>query len=122
MVISELEYHIALLFSLDEPLTAPMKSQLSIIVPDILPGFKGTLLKMKIAPEYLYIHCTAGAEHSPIEIAEEIICAGSRRFIRLHKHLEGYDRIFKNDIYVKSGKKPSKKQLDDFVSLSSSGI
>ncbi len=122
MIISDLEYHMAIRFSIDEFLNSKMKSDLAIIIPDILLEYKGAVKEMKITSSRFYLNFTAGADCSPKEVAESIVRGASNRLVRLHKKIEGFDLIFKNPVYIKTGSKPSKRQLDDFFSIAATGI
>jgi len=122
MVISEIEYHLVLVFSINRTPTGKMKNDLSIIIPDIILELKGTQKRLKVHPDYLYLHFSSSADQSPIDLAKSIIRFASTRLIRLNKELQGYDLIFNENIYIKSGSRPKKSQIDDFMEISSSGL
>jgi REP element-mobilizing transposase RayT len=116
MLVSEIEYHIVLIPWIED-ITPAMKKNLKEIVPDTVAQFKGRLLKMEVDEERLYLQISAPPDISPADIAGTIISEVSARMKRVHPELKGYGEIFREDYYVKTGSRPGKVQIDDFISI-----
>lgn len=99
-----------------------MKSDLAIIVPDILAEHGCTLERLTVSPDRMYLHITASPQRAPFEIAEAVATNASIRLKRLHDKLGGFKYVFREDYYFKTGKKPTQAQLDDFIKIAKEGI
>ena len=121
MIISEIEYHMIILAN-GVSFNSGMKSDLNIIIPDIMLDFKGTVKKLTVKADRIHIHFTCAPDHSPKEIAENLTLDTSRRLARRHEKLKGYGNLFRKDCYFKSGKKPTGRQIDDFIEIIRKGI
>ena len=122
MIISEIKYHLVLITNIREYFEPKMKSDLAIIIPDILAEHGCSLEKITVSPDRLYLHITASPNHTPAEIAEAIATNASIRLKRLHEKLDGFKNVFREDYYFKTDKKPTKAQLDDFIKIVKEGI
>lgn len=122
MVVSEIDYHLVLLPSAAADLDAEIKNDLAIIIPDLLIEFRGAVKKLKIAASRIVVHFSAGPEFSPCNVAETIIKMASLRLKRRHERLEGFGTFFSEHYYLKSGKEPTRTQVDDFISVVTRGI
>jgi REP element-mobilizing transposase RayT len=99
-----------------------MKSDLSIIIPDILAEYSCVVERLTIKSDRIYIHFTASPQHSPAEIGRAVVTHGSIRLKRLHEKLDGFKEVFREDYYFKSGKKPTRAQVEDFITIVKKGI
>jgi len=122
LIISEISYHLVLLTNIREYYEPKMKSDLAIIIPDILVEYGCALERLAVSPDRVYLHLTASPKFPPIEIAEAVAAHASIRLKRLYKKLDGFKRVFREDYYFKTGKKPTKGQLDDFLKIAKEGI
>ena len=98
MIISEISYHLVLFTNIRDYYEPRMKADLAIIIPDILVEYGCALERLAVAA------------HASI------------RLKRLYKKLDGFKRVFREDYYFKTGKKPTKGQLDDFIKMAKEGI
>ena len=122
MIISDMEYHIVLLPVLGSNYGDKIKSDLSIIIPDVLLQFKGGVKKLTIARGQVYVHFSSSPDASPKEMAQTIIWETSERLKRVNPELGGYKSVFRNTYFIKTGARPNKTQVKDFISLSVSGV
>ncbi len=122
MIISELSYHLVLLTNICDYYEPKMKSDLSTIIPDIIADYNGVMEKLTVKPDRIFIHFTASPQYSPVEIAQAIVRQGSERLKRLYEKLDGFKDVFREDYYFKSGKKPTRAQVDDFITIVKEGI
>lgn len=122
MIISDIDYHLVLLTYLEEHFNSKIKENLGIIIPDLMIQFQGSMKKLKIAPDQIYIHFTAAPENSPSDIVKTLKVLTTQRLLRVHKDLDGYKEIFTSDYFIKSGTKPTKEQISNFISIAKSGI
>jgi len=121
MLVSDIEYHIVLIPSIED-ISPAMKKDLKYIVPDSVTHLKGRLLKMEVAQDRLYLRLIGPPELSPVDIAGTIISEVSTRMKRVHETLQGYSAIFREDYYVKTGARPKKEQIDDFILIAKNRI
>jgi len=121
MLVSDIEYHIVLIPCIEE-ITPAMKKDLKYIVPDAVTHFQGRLLKMEVAQDRLYLRLNGPPDLSPIDIASTIISEVSSRLKRVHDTIKGYGDIFRDDYYVKTGARPKKEQIDDFILIAKNRI
>lgn len=117
MQVSEIEYHIVLIHCIEDLFNPAIEKSMKLVVPDTLAEIQGRMLKMEIDHEQLYVHVGAPPDLSPAEIAGTLISEVSVRMKRVHMELEGYGKIFREDYYVKTGTRPKKGQIEDFISI-----
>lgn len=122
MIISEISYHLVLFTNISDYFKPKMKSDLALIIPDILVEYGSALERLTVSPDRVYLHITASPKFPPVEIAEAVATNASIRLKRLHKKLEIFKQVFREDYYIKTGKKPTKVQLDDFIKIAKEGI
>ena len=123
MIISEISYHLVLIMNIREYFEPKMKSDLAIIIPDILAEHGCALERLTVSPDRMYLQFTASPKYTPVEIAEAVATNASIRLKRLYeKKLDGFKYVFREDYYFKTGKKPTKAQLDDFIKIVKEGI
>lgn len=122
MIISELKYHLVIPTNISNYYEPKMKSDLSIIIPEIITAHSGVVEKLKVEPDRVYILFAGSPQYSPEEIAKAIVREGSERLKRLHDKLAGFNLIFREDYYFKTGKKPTRSQVDDFIKIAKEGI
>ena len=122
MIISEIKYHLVIPTNIRDYYEPKMKSDLSIIIPDIITDHNGVVEKLKVEPDRVYICFTGSPQHSPEEVARAIVREGSERLKRLHEKLDGFNTVFREDYYFKTGKKPTRSQVDDFIKIVKEGI
>jgi len=122
MVVSEIEYQIVLLFCIEEYFESEMEDELSIIVPDVISEYNGSVLDMKVSQDYLYAHFRASPDHSPSEIARGLALLASARLINLHSGLKGYETVFRPDFSVKTGGKMGIDEIEDFITIAKSRL
>ena len=122
MIISEISYHLVLITNIRDYFEPKMKSDLAIIIPDVLAEYGCALERIAVSPDRVYLYITASPKYTPVQIAEAVATNASIRIKRLHKKLDGFNNIFREDYYFKTGKKPTKAQLDDFIKIVKEGI
>lgn len=122
MIISDIDYHLILLTYIDEEFKPGMKKDLEVIIPDVLREFKGSVEKLKISPDQIYLHFTAGPDAAPTDIVRTLNRHCTTRLTRMHEKLEHFDNIFREDYYIKSGSRPTRSQINDFISIAISGV
>ncbi|MBI5179459.1 MAG: transposase [Nitrospinae bacterium] len=122
MIITDIEYHFVLLLTIADLFEEKMKSDLAIIIPDVLLEFKGGVKRLQITPDQVYVHCSVGPDASPKQIAETLMHETSERLVRVNPSLKTFNTVFRSNYFIKTGAKPSKTQIRDFVSLSITGI
>ncbi len=122
MIMSDIEYHLVLLPSITEVFLEKMKSDLALIIPDVLLEFKAGVKMLQISPEQVYIHFSASPDAAPKHIAETLMHETSTRLVRVNKTLSSFNSVFRSDYFIKTGKRPSKTQIKDFISLCITGI
>ncbi len=122
MIVSDIEYHFIFPLSIEECFDRKMKSDLALIVPDVLAQYRAGVKRLEVSKDRLYVQMSAPADVAAKKIAEDLMWETSLRLIRVNKKLEGFTSIFTGRYFVKSGAKPTKKQVDDFVTLSNTGI
>lgn len=122
MVISEIEYHLVLLSCLQDDFDRKMKKDFTVIFPDLLLEFSGTVKKLSVLADYVYLHFTTSPDSAPSDVVRTLRRLASTRLIRVNDKLIGFNEIFKEDYYMKSGSKPTKKKINDFISIVKSGV
>jgi REP element-mobilizing transposase RayT len=122
MILTDIEYHLVLLPCISEIFEEKMKSDLAIIIPDALLEFKGGVKRLQVSPERIYIHFSAAPDASPKQIAETLMRETSTRLVRVNPPLKDFRTVFSEHYFIKTGARPTKTQINDFVSLSISGI
>lgn len=122
MVISEIDYHLVLLLSIEDFFEPKMKSDLALIIPDALVEHRATVKRLDIAKNRIHLHITAPPDAAPKKIVEDLMWQVSLRLIRVNPTLKGFSKIFLDSFFIKSGAKPTKAQVDNFVTLINSGI
>ncbi len=123
MIISEIDYHLVLLPIIEDYFDRKIKTDLSIIIPDLIGiEFRGSVKNLKIKKDEIWIHFTASPEFSPSDIAQRIIREGSVRLVRINDKLIGFKLVFREDFYMKSGNKPTRARINDFISVVIGGI
>ncbi|MDH5542318.1 MAG: transposase [Nitrospinota bacterium] len=122
MVVSEIEYQIVLLFCIEEYFEPEMEDELSIIVPDVISEYNGSVLEMKVNRDYLYVHFRSSPDHSPSEVARGLALLTSARLINLHNGLKGYETVFRPDFCVKTGEKMGEYEIEDFMAIAKSRL
>ncbi len=122
MIISDIDYHLVLPLSIEEFFTAKMKSDLSLIIPDVLLQYRAGVKRLEATKSRVYLHISAPPDQAPKKIAEDMMWEASLRLIRVNEQLKGFVSVFDGRMFIKSGAKPSKKQISDFVTISNSGI
>ena len=122
MIVSEIVYDMVLLFCIEDYFNADIEAEIAIIVPDVLEGYKGSVNKIEITPDYLYMNFSSSPEHAPMEIARALMSFVSSRLINLHDELKGYETIFRHDFCVKSGEGMKTDEIMDFVVIAKSRL
>lgn len=123
MILSSIDYHLVMLTRVAEHFEPRMKSDLAAIMPDVMAQFfGGTIKSVNIRPDRIYLHFSAPPEHSPKDIADTLARQCTIRLARVYKKLEGFSSIFRDDFYLKSGAKPKRKQIEDFICIVKTGI
>lgn len=121
-IISDIDYHFILPLSIEEFFTPKMKSDLALIVPDVLLQHRAGVKRLDVAKSRMYLHISAPPDQPPKKIAEEMMWETSLRLIRVNDDLKGFISVFDGRMFIKTGAKPTKKQIDDFVTISNTGI
>jgi REP element-mobilizing transposase RayT len=116
MLVSEIEYHMVLIPCIERT-TPAMDKDMEQIVPDVISQLKGRMMKIELKPEQLYLHISAPPGISPADIIGTVISEVSTRMKRVHKELDAYGQIFRDDYFVKTGSRPNKVQIEDFISI-----
>jgi hypothetical protein len=122
MILSDMEYHLVLLPVIGPDYCDKIKSDLSIIIPDVLLQFKGAVKKLAVAREQVYVHFSASPDASPKEMAETLVWEVSLRLKRVNTELAGYKSVFRDTYFIKTGAKPTKTQVKDFIGISITGV
>lgn len=122
MIISDIDYHFVLPLSIEEFFTPKMKSDFALIVPDVLLQHRAGVKRLDVTKNRIYLHINAPPDQAPKKIAEEMIWETSLRLIRVNDELKGFVNVFDGRMFIKTGAKPTKKQMGDFVTISNNGI
>lgn len=122
MEISEISCHIVFISNIQDYFEPRMKSDLAIIIPDILVEHGSVLESLTVSPDRMRLLITASPRKTLFEIAEAVATNASIRLKRLHSKLDGFKYVFREDYYFKTGKKPTKAQVDDFIKIVKEGI
>jgi hypothetical protein len=122
MIISDVEYHLVLLPTISASFNDKIKSDLYIIIPDALLQFRGGVKKLTVAREEVYVHFSSSPTASPKEMAETLIAETSFRLKRVNPELESYKSAFRDSYFIKTGAKPTRAQVKDFMHLSINGL
>ncbi len=122
MILSDMEYHLVLLPVIGPDYCDKIKSDLSIIIPDVLLQFKGAVKKLAVAREQVYVHFSASPDASPKEMAQTLVWEVSLRLKRVNTELAGYESVFRDTYFIKTGAKPTKTQVKDFIGISITGV
>jgi REP element-mobilizing transposase RayT len=122
MILSDVEYHLVLLPVIGPDYSDKIKSDLSIIIPDALLQFKGGVKKLTVSRDQVYVHFSSSPDASPKEIAQTLIHEVSLRLKRVNSELAGYNSVFRDTYFIKTGSRPTKTQVKDFIGLSITGV
>ncbi len=122
MIISDIDYHFVLPLSIEEFFTSKMKNDLALIIPDVLLQYRAGVKRLEAAKSRVYLHISAPPDQAPKKIAEDLMWETSLRLIRVNDGLKGFVSVFDGRMFIKSGAKPGRKQIDDFVTISNAGI
>ncbi|MBI3582306.1 MAG: hypothetical protein HY098_09605 [Nitrospinae bacterium] len=122
MILSDMEYHLVLLPVIGSHYSDKIKSDLSIIIPDVLLQFNGGVKKLTVARDEVYVHFSSSPDASPREIAKTLIWDVSLRLKRVNKELVGYKSVFRDACFIKTGAKPTTARVRDFISISIHGV
>ncbi len=122
MILSDVEYHLVLLPIIGPDYCDKIKSDLSIIIPDAFLQFKGAVKKLTVSRDQVYVHFSSSPDASPKEMAQTLIHEVSLRLKRVNTELAGYKSVFRDTYFIKTGAKPTKTQVKDFISISITGV
>lgn len=122
MIISEVEYHLVLLPTISTLFNEKTKSDLFIIIPDVLLQFKGGVKKMTASRDEVQVNFSSSPDVSPKEIAETLVSETSTRLTRVNPELASYKSVFRDSYLIKTGAKPTRAQVKDFIHLSINGL
>ena len=122
MIISDIDYHFILPLCIEEFFVPKMKSDLALIIPDVLLQYRAGVKRLDVAKNRIYLHISAPPDQPPKKIAEDMMWETSLRLIRVNEELKGFVSVFDGRMFIKTGLKPAKKQIDDFVTISNAGI
>ncbi|MBI3794093.1 MAG: transposase [Nitrospinae bacterium] len=122
MIISDVEYHLVLLPSAGLVPDDKIKSDLAIIIPDVLLQYRGGVKLLAITRDHVHVHFSSSPDVAPKEMADTLIRETSVRLVRVNEKLKGYDRVFLDTFLVKTGAKPTKGQIRDFIQISITGV
>lgn len=122
MIISDIDYHFVLPLKIEDLFTPKMKSDFALIIPDALLEHRAGVKRLEVAKNRIYLHISAPPDLPPKKIAEDLMFETSLRLIRVNKELNGFISVFGDRFFIKTGAKPTKKQIDDFIMLSNDGI
>lgn len=121
-IISDIDYHFILPLSIDEVFTPKMKSDFALIIPDVLLQHRAGVKRLDVLKNRILLHISAPPDQPPKQIAEDLMWETSLRLIRVNDGLKGFVSVFDGRMFIKTGAKPTKKQIDDFVTISNTGI
>ena len=121
-IVSDLKYQIVLLPKLDPPMTQRVKRKLIEIARADLTEFNVSIQSSTFNDDYHIFTVSAPPDVSPSAIAQIIQETSSCRLIAFFRELEGWGTVYHDQIMIKSGSRPGKERIREFIDLSFSGV
>lgn len=121
-LISDLKYQVVLLPKLDPPMTTKMKRKFKEIIKNELFDISTAITSSTLKDDYHIFTISAPPAVSPTTITQVIQITSSSRLIAHFKELDGWGSVYHDRALVKSGSRPGKDQIEEFISLSLSGV
>jgi len=121
-VVSDLKYQIVLLPKLDPPMTEKMKRKLIEIASADLTELNVLIKSTALNDDYHVFTISAPPGVTPVDIAKIIHETSSSRLIPLFRELKGWGAVYYDTVLIKSGSRPGKEQIRQFIDISFNGI
>lgn len=121
-IVSDLKYQLVLLPQLDPPMTQKIKRKFREITRAELAEHSVSIESSTFNDDYHVFAVSAPPGMSPIAIAQVIQETSSCRLIAFFRELEGWGGVYHDRVMIKSGSRPGKDRIREFIDLSFSGI
>lgn len=121
-IVSDLKYSIILLPKLDPPMTQKIKRKFKEITRADLTEYNVTIQSSTFNDDHHIFTVSAPPSMSPSAIANILQETSSIRVIAFFKELEGWGTVYYDRAMIKSGSKPGKDRIKEFIDLAYSGV